>query len=120
MVNSIRKAVESLYTGKCTVYEYKEVTDTETFITDFEETEVLKDISCRLSYKSSTQSNESGAASALNQEIKLFISPEIKIKEGSKIEVTQNGVTESYKNSGVPAVYSGHQEIILELFKEWA
>jgi len=44
----------------------------------------------------------------------------VDIPEGSKITVTQNGVTHDYERSGKPAVYSCHQEVPLELFKEWA
>ena len=39
----------------------------------------------------------------------------------SKIVVTKkNSFVEDYKNSGKPAVYDTHQEIILENFKGWA
>ena len=54
------------------------------------------------------------------QATKLFISPDITIKPGSKITVTQTGVTTEYTGSGVPAVYPTHQEIMLELFESWA
>lgn len=47
---------------------------------------------------------------------KLFISPDVAIKAGSKIIVTQHGRTTEYSNSGVPAVYPTHQEIMLTLF----
>ena len=52
--------------------------------------------------------------------IKLFISSDIVIKSGSKLTVTQTGVTTAYTGSGVPAVYPTHQETILELFESWA
>ena len=32
----------------------------------------------------------------------------------------KNGVTRDYERSGKSAVYSCHQEVPLELFKEWA
>ena len=38
----------------------------------------------------------------------------------NRVIVTQNGETTEYKNSGKPAIYSSHQEIILELFDGWA
>ena len=50
----------------------------------------------------------------------LFISPDVVIEPGSKIVVTQNGKTVAYKQSGEPALYNTHQEIILELFERWA
>ena len=39
---------------------------------------------------------------------------------GSKITVTQNGVTTDYASSGKPAVYETHQEVILELKEKWS
>ena len=54
------------------------------------------------------------------QSITLFIDRAVTVPEGSKITVTQNGVTGVYEKSGKPAIYSTHQEIPLELFKGWA
>jgi hypothetical protein len=51
---------------------------------------------------------------------KLFLAPEIVVKPGSKLKVTQAGRTECYVRSGEPAVYGSHQEIVLELWKEKA
>lgn len=48
------------------------------------------------------------------------IPPDVVIKAGSKIIVTQHGRTTEYSNSGVPAVYPTHQEIMLTLFNGWA
>ena len=56
----------------------------------------------------------------LTQIVKLIISPDVNINPGSKIIVTNNGKITEYKNSGVPATYSNHQEIMLELFDGWA
>ena len=52
--------------------------------------------------------------------MKLFIAPDIEVKSGSKITVTQNGVTAEYSASGEAAVYESHKEIMLELWKGWA
>ena len=120
MVNdTVKKALESLYEGLCSVYEYKQVKDATTQITGKKEVLVLTDIPCRLSSKSVVSSNQSENVNYAEKEIKLFLSKDIEIKAGSKIVVTQNGVTNAYKNSGVPAVHSNHQEIVLEIFKEW-
>ena len=54
------------------------------------------------------------------QRVVLYIDPSVDIPEGSKITVTQNGMTRDYERSGKSAVYSCHQEVPLELFKEWA
>lgn len=115
-----RQAKESLYDAICTITEWQKV-QKENKSTGFQEVIVLTDQPCRLSFKTinSTQQTETGA-SAVTQVTKLFLAPEIKVKPGSKLTVTQNGVTTEYKNSGEPAVYSTHQEIILELFKGWS
>ncbi|HBF5228480.1 TPA: hypothetical protein KSJ92_004019, partial [Clostridioides difficile] len=52
----------------------------------------------------------------LEQTIKLFISPDIEIKAGSKLIINDK----EYVRSGESAIYSNHQEIILELFKDKA
>ena len=115
-----RKAIESLYNGTCTITEHTKVKK-ENKSTGFVESVVLENQPCRISFSTinSTSSTETGA-SALVQVVKLFIAPEVKVKPGSKISVTQNNVVTEYQNSGEPAFYSTHQEIILELFKGWA
>lgn len=75
---------------------------------------------CRLSFETLKTAQQTESAAAVTQVIKLFLSPEIRVKPGSKVTVTQDGVTVDYKCSGVPAVYPTHQEIILELFDRWA
>jgi len=119
VMNVMRKAIESMYIGVCDVVEHQKVTDPLTKKTGFEEVPVILAQPCRVSFKTSSSSGD-GNASAITQEIKLFVSPDITIKEGSKINVTQNGVKTSYSNSGVPARYETHQEITLKLFDRWA
>ena len=115
-----RKAIESLYLGTCTITEYQKVKK-ENKSTGFVESVVLENQPCRISFNTinSTTSTETGA-SALVQVVKLHIAPEINIKPGSKITVTQNDVTTEYQNSGEPAHYVTHQEIMLEHFKGWS
>ena len=122
-----RKAVESLYDGVCDVIEYRKVTKANKS-TSFEEVTVLSNQPCRLSYKASTSMSlsikstqeERDLSSSMEQMIKLFISPDVEIKVGSKIVITQNGKTVAYKGSGQPAIYKTHQEITLDLFEGWA
>lgn len=114
-----RKVIESLYTGRCTASEYQEYTKLNKS-TGHREVIVLEDQPCRLSFKTIASADQSGTGATLKQTVKLMLSPEVKITPGSKLSVTQNGVTVEYKCSGEPAVYSSHQEIILELWKGWA
>jgi hypothetical protein len=115
-----RKAIESLYSGTCTITEYQKVQKANKS-TGFHEVVVLKDQPCRLSFSTSnpTTPAENGASS-VSQSVKLFISPEIEVKPGSKLTISQNGMIAEYKCSGVPAIYVTHQEILLELFKGWS
>ena len=114
----VRKALEKGYTGTFTVTEHQKVKKAN-HTTGFSDVEVLVDQPCRLSFSSSPSAKD-GDVAELNQTVKLFYAPEIVVKEGSKITVTQNGITTEYKQSGTPAVYDTHIEILLELFKGWA
>ena len=113
-----RKAFEKCYDGTFTVTEHQKVKNPN-HTTGFSDVVVLKDQPCRLSFSSSPVTTD-GDVAVMAQTVKLFYSPEIQVKAGSKITVTQNGVTTDYKQSGTPAVYSTHTEILLELFKGWA
>ena len=118
MVDMARKALESLYTGTAVIAELREVTKPNGAIGS-EEVITASDLPCRLSFGSSPSAVETDTAAGIAQEIKLFLAPEVRVKPGSRIEVTQNGVAAAYRSSGVPAIYSRHQEINLTLFKKW-
>ncbi|MFL8467403.1 hypothetical protein Q3395_20365, partial [Clostridioides difficile] len=88
--------------------------------TNNKEVVVLENQPCKLSYKNIT-STEQGEVAKLTQTIKLFISPNISVKVGSKLIITnQNNITREYARSGESAIYPNHQEIILELLKDKA
>lgn len=120
MVEINIKAIQSLFIGKCSIIEFLSVIDADTGFTDNTEVEVFKDIPCRLSFKNISSSQQTEITNNISQEIKLFVSPDVEIKEGSKVIVTQNGVTNVYCQSGVPSVYTSHREYILTLFKKEA
>lgn len=113
----IRAAIESLYIDTCSVYEYQSVKNAETKVTEKKEVCVLSDQPCRLSYETIPQASE-GVLPGLTQTVKLFIAPEVKIAPGSKISVTRHGRTIDYTRSGEPAIYTNHQEIMLDLWKD--
>lgn len=115
----VRKAIETQYKGVCTVTEYQSTRDETTKRTTQKEVVVLENQPCKLSFKSVTSTNDNENLATVGQSVKMFIAPEIKIKPGSKVSVIQNGVTTEYSQSGEPATYTHHQEIILELFKGW-
>ena len=103
-----------------TIVERQEKKDEITKRTEFEEVIIHQDIPCRLSFSSKNTTNEIDNGFDVTQQIKVFCAPELNIKPGSKLIITQNNVTNEYVHSGKSATYSAHQEISLELFKEWA
>ncbi|MFQ4641043.1 hypothetical protein C4V10_18075 [Clostridioides difficile] len=115
MVSKTRKAIEMLYRDKCTIVEYQPIKDPVTKRTNNKEVIVLENQPCKLSYKNIVSATE-GKVTKLEQTIKLFISPDIEIKAGSKLIINDK----EYVRSGESAIYPNHQEIILELFKDKA
>lgn len=115
-----RKAIESTYRGLVTVTEQRKVKDPVTKLTEESDVIVLENQPCKLSFENIKAAVQSDSAASVSQVIKLFVSPDVSIKAGSKITVTQTGITTDYAYSGVPAVYPTHQEIVLDLFKDWA
>ena len=118
-VVKVRKILEQRYDGLCDITERQKFTRPNK-TTGFKEVKVVEEQPCRLSFSTISSTSATGNIAGVSQTIKLFLAPEINVKEGSKITVTQNGVTRDYKRSGTPAVYSTHQEIVLELFDGWA
>lgn len=118
--SAARKAVENTYEGVCNIVEYQSVKDKKSKITRQEEVTVLREQPCKLSFEKINAALQTETGAAVSQGVKLFIAPEIEIKNGSKIAVTQNNVTTEYSASGQAAVYASHQEIMLELWKGWA
>lgn len=116
----VRAALESLYKGRCDIVSQKEVFDPITKQTSFEDVKVITGQPCRLSFKTIAIAQEGNGATRLSQVIKVFIAPDIEVKAGSRLVITQNGKTAEYKASGEPALYSSHQEIVLELAGDFA
>lgn len=119
-MNAVRQAIESQYKGRCDIYEYKKQKDPDTKITSTKEVCVLKNQPCKLSYEKIATTNPSSGVAQVSMSTKLFIAPEINIKAGSKIVVTQNGVTTVFANSGEAGIFTNHQEIMLTLYERWA
>lgn len=113
-----RKAIEATYDGTCRIYGMQSVKDPVTKVTRQEAVMIREDTPCHLSHSSTASAAGSDTITTAAQTIKLFLAPETEIMPGSRIEVTQQGRAESYAQSGKAAVYSSHQEILLELWKE--
>ncbi len=112
-------AIKSLWVDRCTV---KTMQDEENANSRTVQTKnvLFENEACRLSHKSVTVTDESSHAARTVQGTVLFLDSDMEIPPGSTIIVTHEGVTREYRQSGAPARYSVHQEIPLELRKEWA
>lgn len=118
---SYAAAIKSLWRGKCTVTaRNNDTTDENTGRVVVGEVDTYTNEPCRISFDTVNATQPENNAANIVQSITLFIDRAVVIPEGSKITVTQNGVTAVYEKSGKPAVYSTHQEIPLEIFKGWA
>lgn len=113
-----RKAIEKMYVHTCTIV-IKDKVKQKDYSTKLVDKILIEDQPCRISFSNISTVNESSHSGLKQQTIKLFIAPEINIKEGSKIIVNHDGIESLFSKSGVPAVYPTHQEINLEIFKDW-
>lgn len=114
-----RKAIEATYSGTLMVTEMQKVKDERSKLTKNVEMVVLENQPCKLSFEKLQAAIQSDSAAAITQGAKLFVSPDVSIRAGSKITVSQDNVITDYTCSGVPAIYPTHQEIVLDLFEEW-
>lgn len=115
-----REVLEATYEGSATVVEHQKIRNEKTKLMGYEDVVVLEEQPCKLSISSIAAASSSGTTVSTTQTVKLFLSPDIVIKPGSKIIVTQSGVTTEYTCSGVPGIYATHQEIMLDLWERWA
>ena len=124
-VQAARKAARSAfekyhYDGTATVSEWGKVKDKESGLTKQGEVILLENQPCHLSKESSAPAEQTVSAAQVSQTVKLFIAPDIQIKAGSKITVTQAGINAMYTHSGKSTIYDTHQEILLDLFEKFA
>ena len=117
--DKLTKAVSKLWTGRCDVINYTDTKD-ENGSRKHEKVVVAEGVPGRVPYESDPPGTQSSTTDNISQEIKLFISKDIEIKPGSEITVTQNEVTRNYVSSGIPAVYTAHQEVPLVDGEEYA
>lgn len=120
MVAGREEALRRLWKGRCDVVVREGRKDPETRRMGNVEKVLASGLPCRLSFETAAPVGDNVHAAQLAQEVKLFLGREVRVPEGSKLVVTQNGVTAAYQQSGPPAVYAHHQEIRLELFRRWA
>ena len=120
MVKNYRNALQKLWKGLCDVYTVKTIRNPANGRDEPTEVQVLQKQPGRLSFSSISSTTEQDSAPLTQQSLKLFLDKSVAIPPGSKIVVTQEGQTNAYAQSGPPAVYSVHQEIMLVPFERYA
>lgn len=116
---SVRSAIESLYRDSADIYVVEKKVNPETKRTESEYKLIHSEVPCKLSIKTSYITDNSETVSTSQQSITLFLSPDIVVPSGSRFLIRHFGRDMKFEQSGLPAVYPDHQEIIL-LYDEWA
>ncbi|MEK3722307.1 ABC transporter ATP-binding protein [Paenibacillus sp. FSL H8-0034] len=106
-----RAAIEMTYEGLCTVTEFQTIKDPITKASRQRAIPVLLNQPCALSQTSLPSTGRTDAANEINYDAKLFIAPEVTIKAGSVIHVSQDGMVFEGEQTGKPFRYPTHQEI---------
>jgi len=117
-------ALKRLWTDRCDIYVREGAEDPDTGRTVFSERRIYGNLPCRVSFRVSFETaspvrDVAGIASMAGQAVKLFLAPNIQVLAGSKIVVRRFGQETAYVRSGMPAIYEEHQEIRVELFRNW-
>lgn len=110
-----RRSMEKTYEDKATISRF----DKENKVrkpngeTKNELLPVYEDKPCRISQKALAVNGQREAQNEISYETKLFIAPELVIKQGDTVEVTRGHTKTTYK-AGEPFPYPTHQEVILQ------
>lgn len=118
LVGIQQKFADIMYTDTCSIYNQQKIKVNNK--TKFESVLVVENEPCRLSYDSPKIAVQTESSANISNNVKLFISPQIDVAEGSRIEVVREGKTYQFKCSGMPSMYPTHQEIKLELSEVYA
>jgi DNA-directed RNA polymerase subunit H (RpoH/RPB5) len=116
-----RVAIERLYEDTATISRHESVKDPVTKETKQELLPVYEFQPCKLSQTGLARNDQTEDANNLQYDAKLFIAPELEIKQGDVVAVTRaaTGRTETYSAGHPFPPYSSHQEINLSA-KGWA
>lgn len=122
MVEKVKKAIAPFYTDRCTVYEKRAVNINGR--TRFEKTEKYTLIPCRISSKAylfgENAASESKNLLKLSKKTRVFLPTEYIVEPGSIIEVTTKGHKKVFAKSGDMSFYDTHNEVMVELLKNYS
>lgn len=106
-----RKAIESTYLDKCTIYRRDNYKDPISKQTKQTEIIIAENIKCALSRNSGRETNFTTAHGEVQGSYTLFCAPEVDIISGDRIEVTTSMVQVFALWAGKPFKYISHAEI---------
>lgn len=110
-IRRYRLALERTYTDRLTVQRIEKVkVNGETkqrLVTVYEQQP------CRISQKTLGTNGQTESVNRIAYETKLFIAPELEIKQGDTLTVTRGPLTRTY-TAGEPFLYESHQEISIQ------
>lgn len=108
-----RQAIEQLYEDRATIKRYMEYEDPITKETKHGLQTIYEHKPCRISQRALGTNNQTETVNQIAYETKLFISPDLEIRQGDVIEVKRGTVTRTY-TTGEPFLYPTHQEVSLQ------
>ena len=122
MVEKLKRALAPFYTDRCTVYEKRAVTSKGR--TQFERTVRYENIPCRVSFKAylfgESAAKEKESLLGVSKKVKVFLPCDYDIAPGSVIEIESHGRSKVYAKSGEMSCYHAHNEVMVELMKNYA
>jgi len=116
-----RRAIERMYEDRATISRHEPVKDPVTKETKQVLQPVYEDEPCKLSQTGLPRNGQTEAQNDVRYDAKLFIAPELVIKQGDVIALTRaaSGQVETFSAGKPFPPYSSHQEIYLTA-KGWA
>lgn len=116
-----RRKIERLYEDRCTIIRYANVKDPVTRETKQVPLPLYNDQPCKLSQTGLPRNGQTEAQNDIKYDAKLFIAPELEIRQGDLIAVTRaaTGQVATYTAGQPFPPYPSHQEINLTA-KDWA
>lgn len=122
-MKDISRQLEKLYSYTCNIFNLTHIKDDTNKRTFLKKTLIYESIPCRISYFNSSSVNyfyETDTNNKRKQFVKLILQNDIDILPGSYVTVFKNSKKiGDFKNSGVPLIYSSHQEISLSISEEF-
>jgi len=120
----VKSPLTRLWRDQCDIWVREPVICAQSGRTVFEERKLYADLPCRVSFRLSFETvsgvRQVGVgASTAAQAVKLFVQPDIVVPAGSKIVVKRRGHELVFANTGMPAVFEGHQELRMERFERF-